>query len=137
MVSSWLFFTMSRCLLFCCLLLSIPQITLAVSLSGEPLVTNPLGTVLSTQQGLKQDSIQDLLIDNDNFLWVATDGGLDRFDGHRVEHITGENDLLASTPIQNLFLDSRNRLWISTYYRGLYRLDWPPMSFGSWSSCHN
>ena len=123
MVSSWLFFTMSRCLLFCCLLLSIPQITLAVSLSGEPLVTNPLGTVLSTQQGLKQDSIQDLLIDNDNFLWVATDGGLDRFDGHRVEHITGENDLLASTPIQNLFLDSRNRLWISTYYRGLYRLD--------------
>ena len=67
MVSSWLFSTMSRCLLFCCLLLSIQQVALAVSLNSEPLVSNPLGTVLSTQQGLKQDSIQDLLIDNDSF----------------------------------------------------------------------
>ena len=123
MVSSWLSSTMSRCLLFCCLLLSIPQVALAVSLNSEPLVSNPLGTVLSTQQGLKQDSIQDLLIDNDSFLWIATEGGLDRFDGHRVEHIAGEDGLLASTPIQNLFLDSKNRLWISTFYRGLYQLD--------------
>ena len=108
MVSSWLFSTMSRCLLFCCLLLSIQQVALAVSLNSEPLVSNPLGTVLSTQQGLKQDSIQDLLIDNDSFLWIATEGGLNRFDGHRVEHIAGEDGLLASTPIQKLFLGVLN-----------------------------
>ena len=123
MVSSWLFSKVCRCLLFCCLVIGAMQTAQADNLNSEPLVGQPLGTVLSTQQGLKQDNIQDLVIDNDNFLWVATDGGLDRFDGHRVEHIAGEDGLLASTPIQKLFLDSKNRLWISTYYRGLYLLD--------------
>ncbi|MDC8830715.1 EAL domain-containing protein [Alteromonas gilva] len=80
-------------------------------------------SVLSTQQGLVQDSVADILIDNDGFVWIATDGGLDRYDGYRVEHITGNNDELASTPIETLFLDSNNRLWIGTQYRGVYMLD--------------
>lgn len=122
MVSSTLMSRVFRCLLFCSACLC-GTVSAAVALPVEPLVTQPLGTVLSTQQGLKQDSIQDLLIDRDNFLWVATEGGLDRYDGHRVEHIAGKDGMLATTPIQRLFLDSKNRLWISTSYRGLYLLD--------------
>lgn len=122
MIRRYLFYPIYQSVLLCSLFLFGIQ-SVHAALSSEPIVSQPIGTVLSTQQGLNQDSIQDLLIDHDNFLWIATDGGLDRFDGHRVEHIVGPDGLLESTPIQRLFLDKQNRLWISTFYRGLYILD--------------
>ncbi|OFI34875.1 EAL domain-containing protein [Alteromonas lipolytica] len=119
---------MVRKLLLSCVLLSLwvigltlgAQDAVSAELSTEPLIANPVGTELSTQQGLRQDSIRDLLVDTDNFLWVATDEGLDRYDGNRVLPIVGDNDILASTAIDKLFLDSQQRLWISAAYRGLF-----------------
>ncbi|NVK54863.1 MAG: EAL domain-containing protein [Alteromonadaceae bacterium] len=113
-------FLIRRLLIILCIFtLSVP----AMANVSSPLIKAPMSSVLSTQQGLVQDSVTDILIDNDGFVWIATDGGLDRYDGYRVEHIVGNNGELASTPVETLFLDSSNRLWIGTQYRGVYMLN--------------
>lgn len=95
----------------------------AAALSEQPILSSPVTSPLSTKQGLAQDSINQLFIDHDGFLWVASDGGLDRYDGYRVEHIQGPEGVLASTPINAVYQDSTRQLWISTANRGVYKLD--------------
>lgn len=92
-------------------------------LSEQPILSSPVTTPLSTKQGLAQDSINQLFIDHDGFLWIASDGGLDRYDGYRVEHIQGPDDVLSASPVNAVYQDSTRHLWISTSSRGVYKLD--------------
>lgn len=92
-------------------------------LLDTPLVTKPVVSLLSTREGLSQDTINQLLIDKDGFLWIANDSGLDRYDGYQIDHITGPDNLLGSTPVHAVFQDTRQGFWISTNYLGLVSLD--------------
>jgi signal transduction histidine kinase len=54
--------------------------------NGDPLVpsTEPyLIRQYSSENGLPQNSVKDLLLDKNNFLWICTENGLVRFDGQR------------------------------------------------------
>ena len=104
-------------------IIALPVSAAGIVLPEEPILTSPVTTPLSTKQGLAQDSINQLFIDHDGFLWVASDGGLDRYDGYRVEHVQGPDGVLASTPVNAVFQDSSRQLWISTASRGVYKLD--------------
>ena len=104
-------------------IIALPVNAAGIVLPEEPILTSPVTTPLSTKQGLAQDSINQLFIDHDGFLWVASDGGLDRYDGYRVEHVQGPDGVLASTPVNAVFQDSSRQLWISTASRGVYKLD--------------
>ncbi len=75
---------------------------------------------LSEAQGLQGNVATCVFTDRQNFLWIATNQGLYRYDG--------ENLLLyVSGPLDTLFIgmfeDSRGRLWISTLNGGLTILD--------------
>ena len=98
-------------------IIALPVNAAGIVLPEEPILTSPVTTPLSTKQGLAQDSIHQLFIDHDGFLWVASDGGLDRYDGYRVEHVQGPDGVLASTPVNAVFQDSSRQLWISTASR--------------------
>ena len=50
---------------------------------------------LSPAEGLSQSYVNTLLLDNQGFLWLATEAGLNRYDGHQVLHVSGPDGVLA------------------------------------------
>lgn len=76
-------------------------------------------------QGLSQASINDIILDNSGYLWIATQDGLNRFDGTSFlafYHNNKENSELCGNFINTLLLDS-NRIWIGTRSSGLCYYD--------------
>jgi ligand-binding sensor domain-containing protein/signal transduction histidine kinase len=72
--------------------------------------------------GLESSTIQDLLIDPDGSMWVATlGGGLSHYQGGRF-HTYTVKDGLPSLDINSLFRDSRGTLWVGTRGAGIARM---------------
>ncbi len=93
------------------------------SAAQRPQIEQPRFFALSTQNGLAQDSVNDMLIDQRGFLYIGTEYGLERWDGHALMPITGRDDKLKDVAIQRLFQDSNGFIWISTYTLGVFRLN--------------
>ncbi|WP_158607186.1 two-component regulator propeller domain-containing protein [Pontibacter oryzae] len=70
------------------------------------------------EQGLPQGQVVAIQQDAKGYLWLATRGGLSRFNGIEFKTYT-KSDGLGSNNIATLFLDSRQRLWIGTSDAGL------------------
>lgn len=67
------------------------------------------------EQGLPQSSVNDIIQTHDGYLWLATFGGLVRFDGVNFSTMDRFNSsCLRSDRILRLFEDSRSTLWAST-----------------------
>ncbi|MEN9839201.1 MAG: hypothetical protein RL177_680, partial [Bacteroidota bacterium] len=95
---------------FMLLLMAVPAIQ-AQTGSGESFVV----THWSMEQGLPQSSVNDILQTRDGYIWLATFGGLVRFDG--VSFVTFDRfntECMRSDRILRLFEDSSSRLWVST-----------------------
>ena len=88
-----------------------------------PRLINPVFQSLSTKNGLPQDVVNDIAIDSIGFVWIATDGGLVRWDGEQTKIIKGPNDIFLNASINKITLEGDKALWISTYTSGVYRLD--------------
>jgi ligand-binding sensor domain-containing protein/two-component sensor histidine kinase len=87
--------------------------------------------VWQTESGLPQNTVHAILQTHDGFLWIATEGGLVRFDGEDFSTYTSKNDpQIPSDVIYGLMQDRDGRLWISTsggvasYLHGQFR-GWP------------
>ncbi|GAC16374.1 EAL domain-containing protein [Aliiglaciecola lipolytica] len=93
------------------------------SASAAPLINEPKFIQLSTSQGLSQDTVNDLLIDSSGFLWVATQSGLNRFDGYRVVHFEGSQKQLADISIDTIFEDENKNIWVGTGRSGLFKIE--------------
>ncbi|GAA5217340.1 EAL domain-containing protein [Corallincola platygyrae] len=89
---------------------------------AEPLYKDPRFKRLNVTQGLSQSTVNALLIDRSGFLWVATEWGLNRYDGHQVRLVT-EGNVLDRTAIYELFEDSEGLIWVSTLWDGIFVLD--------------
>ncbi len=78
----------------------------------------------SLEDGLPQSSVNDLVASADGFLWVATFGGLARFDGtsfRRVDLATSDGRVRLR--VTRLEEDRRGRLWIATEDAGVGYLE--------------
>lgn len=67
----------------------------------------------SIENGLSQAVVNDLLQDDDGYLWVATGYGLNRFDGIQFRNYY-EEDSLASNKTHALFQDSKGVIWVGS-----------------------
>jgi ligand-binding sensor domain-containing protein/two-component sensor histidine kinase len=79
-------------------------------------------SVWQTDNGLPQNTVHQVIQTRDGFIWLATDGGLVRFDG--IEFVvfdTRNTPAIKSNQIRNLTEDQQGNLWISTP-EGLVRL---------------
>ncbi|HPA95556.1 MAG: diguanylate cyclase [Acidobacteria bacterium] len=69
--------------------------------------------VLGLEEGLPQSQVADVAQDADGYLWVATWGGLARYDGESfTPFFVGQG--LPSNRVQELLLDRGGVLWIAT-----------------------
>jgi len=69
--------------------------------------------VLGLREGLPQSQVADIVQDREGYLWVATWGGLARYDGESfTRFFVGEG--LPSNRVQELLVDRAGELWIAT-----------------------
>jgi len=82
--------------------------------------------VISTEQGLSESTITDIIQDRRGFLWIGTQDGLNRYDGYGFDIFRPQQRDSASISgnhIVDLFEDSTGFIWINTFSEGLNRLD--------------
>ena len=69
----------------------------------------------SVEAGLPQVSVTAMAQDEQGYIWLGTQGGLARFDGHQFTVFnTANTPQLLSNLVTTLYLDSNKRLWIGT-----------------------
>src|SRR5215471_3381070 len=72
-------------------------------------------TVWQTDSGLPQNTIHRVIQTRDGYIWLATDGGLVRFDGIEFTLFDKQNTpAFRTNQIRNLYQDSQSDLWILT-----------------------
>lgn len=70
-----------------------------------------------TQDGLSNNSVTGIIQDNNGFIWLSTEIGLNRFDGsHFVNFYSDPEDSnsLCNNLIWNIFYDSKGLIWLTT-----------------------
>jgi ligand-binding sensor domain-containing protein/signal transduction histidine kinase/CheY-like chemotaxis protein len=80
---------------------------------------------ITTRDGLSSSSVSGILQDRQGIIWIATQAGLNRYDGYTFK--TYENDpfnrnSLSHNLIQTMYLDDDGIIWLGTY-GGLNRFD--------------
>ena len=84
--------------------------------------TPPAYESISTDRGLSQGMVFDLLQDKEGFIWVATKNGLNRYDGYSFKVFANDPynaNSLSSNTVVKLFEDSKGRIWVGTENAGL------------------
>lgn len=74
-------------------------------------------TQISVNDGLPQNTISSIMQDKNGIMWIATTGGLARYDSYSFDTYHPSNhktNCLASDAISALCRDSKGRMWIAT-----------------------
>jgi len=72
---------------------------------------------LTTADGLSQSYVFDIVQDHEGYIWIATQDGLNKFDGKNFTYYrsnTLDPNSIADNYIRNLFIDENKQLWIGT-----------------------
>lgn len=68
--------------------------------------------------GLASNSVNDIEVDNEGFIWIATEAGLNRFDGYEfrtyVYHPKDSNAIINSQ-VTNLTVNDAGNIWVGVY----------------------
>ena len=78
------------------------------------------------ENGLSMNTVHAVLQDRLGYIWIATEDGLNRFDGHTFKIYRANSDdpeSLSVSNIQSLFEDRDGYLWLGAYEGGLIRYD--------------
>lgn len=72
---------------------------------------------LTTKQGLSQSYVYDIVEDKQGFMWIATQEGLNRYDGNEFIHYKNNistKDSIANNFVRKVFIDNSDTLWVGT-----------------------
>lgn len=97
---------------------------MSVWLIGCPLLAmeyQPLFDSYRAEQGLSMNTVNDIVTDDQGFLWIATQAGLNRYDGKQFKFYQVSNDNKGPTDkhIKKLFFGKSKQLWLLTSSDGL------------------
>jgi signal transduction histidine kinase/ligand-binding sensor domain-containing protein/CheY-like chemotaxis protein len=103
----------------------------ALGLSGAAFADPPIPAVrplyfehLTMRDGLSMSSIYSILQDSQGYVWLATEAGLNRYDGYSVRQFRrerGNEHGLASDYIWSMAEDAHGDLWLATDGGGIAR----------------
>ena len=116
--------TLALLLISLCL---IPSFSTGIDISNN--------TNFSTDNGLSRNTVFDIVQSRDGMLWIATNGGLNRFDGYEVRifrHDMQSAASIASDNVTDLATDFSGRIWAATD-RGLSAYDDRTGAFNNYS----
>ena len=74
----------------------------------------------TTLDGLSQNDVQCIYQDSKGFIWLATNDGLNRFDGYEFKVYGYQSNGFNSNLIVCIDEDSHGNLWIGTADRGVF-----------------
>jgi diguanylate cyclase (GGDEF)-like protein/PAS domain S-box-containing protein len=77
---------------------------------------------LKVEDGLSQGTINTLFEDQQGFMWVGTENGIDIFDGYKFRRLPGKNSDLAESGVYKISQDRRGLIWYLAG-SGLYTYD--------------
>jgi len=96
----------------------------APSTPSGPLETQYARQVWHVPDGLPEETVQALAQTSDGYLWVATTGGLARFDGSHFHLFTRDSDVpLGNNSIFCILKARDGSLWLGTEGSGLVHMD--------------
>lgn len=109
----------------------IPFLAVCVALLGSAVDTSGQESSLRFQRlgradGLPSETVADVIQDSAGFIWIATEGGLVRFDGYQFRTFQYDPEEAGSLPtnlVSSLLEDAQGRLWVGTNQGGVIRLD--------------
>lgn len=94
---------------------------LATAASAQPYTIKRLGV----ENGLSSNYVVDLTQDRKGCLWIATESGLNRFDGRQFTTYTKSNSGLSANELNAVLADPvENKIWIGTQRDGLCCFDY-------------
>ncbi|MEM9384172.1 MAG: EAL domain-containing protein [Pseudomonadota bacterium] len=96
-----------------CLLMGLPARSMDLALAPDP----PF-RVYTVADGLNQRTVLEVAQDQDGYLWITTFGGLNRFDGQRLESLTTRQGMRLNQ-VQSLLVDEGKHLWVGDVGGGL------------------
>lgn len=99
--------------------------------------TEPIFQKIDQSKGLSSSKITGIVKEENGFIWISTQNGLNRYDGHSVRVYNKRNSNIESNDISSLFLDSKNRIWFTSYGSGLNLYDKFNDQFKSFQNSEN
>jgi ligand-binding sensor domain-containing protein len=81
---------------------------------------------LNIEDGLSQNAVQCIIQDDNGFIWIGTQDGLNRFDGYEFKvfkHNSLDSASLSENYIQTMLKDHTGIIWIGTINGGLEMFD--------------
>lgn len=78
------------------------------------------------QEGLSFNSVTTIYQDHQGFMWIGTDDGINRYDGHSFlvfKPDDNRSDALSAAHVESMAEDKLGRLWIGTNTGGANRFD--------------
>jgi diguanylate cyclase (GGDEF)-like protein/PAS domain S-box-containing protein len=89
---------------------------------GDPLLFRAIGK----EQGLSQSSIIETFQSSDGYIWLATQDGLNRYDGYEIKiykHEATNPHSISDNFIWSIAEDAQGNMWIGTAEGGVNRFD--------------
>lgn len=103
-----------------------------VVLNGFAQEQSRLKNFLTVEDGLSQKDVTGILKDSKGFMWFATRGGLNRYDGYEfVQHKSraDKENYLSNPSLECIYEDTNGNLWIGTKSGGLNFYDYSQEQF--------
>ncbi|MEO1031460.1 MAG: two-component regulator propeller domain-containing protein [Bacteroidota bacterium] len=86
---------------------------------------------ITTEQGLSNNVVFDIHQDKDGYIWIATNNGLNKYDGYAMTtyfHTSKDSTSISSNVIRSIVEDEQGQLWFGTK-NGLNRFNKKTQSF--------
>ncbi len=81
---------------------------------------------LTIKKGLSQGHVNDIIRDQEGFIWIATNDGLNRFDGYEVKTFRkryGDSTSIPNNGVKTLYEDGNGQIWLGCKNQGLVRFN--------------
>lgn len=75
---------------------------------------------LSVEHGLSQASVESIFQDDEGFIWVSTESGLNMYDGYTFRRLLGPDNDFDKYKVYQIIQDKQKLLWFNVDVKGLH-----------------